>query len=102
VQSLTALFRTAGVYKQNGTPTAPFAFAFHFTGTAWTVHPFGLAKIGQRITKVERQLHESYAIQRRLEFGENQLELETAMTMPTPHPFPGPQTPPGPPPPRST
>lgn len=67
VQSLTALFRTSGVWKQNGTPTAAFAWCFHFTGTAWTIHPYGMAKIGQRITKVTQQLQESYGIQMRLE-----------------------------------
>lgn len=67
VQSLTALFRTSGIYKQNGTPTAPFAWCFHFTGTAWTIHPYGLAKIGQRITRVTQQLQESYGMQLRLE-----------------------------------
>lgn len=67
VQSLTALFRTSGVYKQNGTPTAAFAWAFHFTGTAWTIHPFGMAKIGKRITRVTQQLQESYGMQLRFE-----------------------------------
>lgn len=67
VQSLTAMFRTAGIWKQNGTPTAPFAWCFHFTGTAWTVHPYGMAKIGKQLTKVERQLQESYGIQMRLQ-----------------------------------
>ena len=76
VQSLTALFRTSGIWKQNGTPTAPFAWCFHFTGTAWTIHPYGMAKIGQRITKVTQQLQESYGIQMRLELeGELGREL---------------------------
>lgn len=67
VQSLTALFRTSGVWKQNGTPTAAFAWAFHFTGTAWTIHPYGMAKIGKRITRVTQQLQESYGMQLRFE-----------------------------------
>lgn len=67
VQSLTALFRTAGIWKQNGTPTSNFTWCFHFTGTAWTVHPYGMAKIGARLAKVTQQLHESYGMQMRLE-----------------------------------
>lgn len=77
VQSLTALFRTAGIWKQNGTPTAPFAWCFHFTGTAWTIHPYGMAKIGQRITRVTQQLQESYGIQMRLQLeGAEQMAVE--------------------------
>lgn len=67
VQSLTALFRTAGIWKQNGTPTSGYAWAFHFTGTAWTVHPYAVAKLASRMTRVTQQLQESYAIQLRLE-----------------------------------
>ena len=67
VRSLTAMFRTAGIWKQNGTPTAPFSWCFHFTGTAWTVHPYGMAKIGKQLIKVDRQLQDSYGIQMRLQ-----------------------------------
>lgn len=73
VQSLTALFRTSGIWKQNGTPTAPFAWCFHFTGTAWTIHPYGMAKIGQRITRVTQQLQESYGMQMRLQLEDVEL-----------------------------
>lgn len=78
VQSLTALFRTAGVWKQNGTPTSAFAWAFHFTGTAWTVHPYALPKVAARITRVTQQLQESYAIQLRLELDDSESPALTA------------------------
>jgi hypothetical protein len=74
VVSLCRLFRTAGIWKQNGTPTAKYAYCFHFTGTAWTVVPVGMAAIGKQLLKVTHQLQQSYAMQMRLElegFGRN-------------------------------
>lgn len=67
VISLCRLLRTAGIFKQNGTPTAKFAQCFHFTGTAWTILPVAMATIGKRLVKVTHQLQQSYAIQMRLE-----------------------------------
>jgi hypothetical protein len=67
VVTLGRLFRTAGIWKQNGTPTAAYVECFHFTGTAWTVMPIGVARIAKRILRVTHQLQQSYAIQMRLE-----------------------------------
>ncbi len=60
-------FRTAGIWKQNGTPTSKWDQCFHFTGTAWTVLPVAIGRIGKRLLKVERQIQQGYAIQLRLQ-----------------------------------
>lgn len=60
-------FRTAGIWKQNGTPTSKWDQCFHFTGTAWTVLPIAIARIGKRLLKVEHQVQQGYAIQLRLQ-----------------------------------
>lgn len=60
-------FRTAGIWKQNGTPTSKWDQCFHFTGTAWTVLPISIARIGKRLLKIEHQIQQGYAIQLRLQ-----------------------------------
>lgn len=82
VISLCRLFRAAGIFKQNGSPTAKYAQCFHFTGTAWTILPVAMARIGKQLVKVTHQLQQSYAIQLRLQlegFGQG-IDLEQTST----------------------
>jgi prophage antirepressor-like protein len=72
VNELTRRLRTAGVLKQTGAPRAKFADLFWFTGSAWTVHPYAVRRLAQRIAVRDRVLGE----QRQFHFIQGRLELE--------------------------
>lgn len=67
VVTLRAAMISAGLLKQVGTPRADFEACFHFTGSAWTVHPHMLKRVALRLARLQRSINASYDEQLALE-----------------------------------
>lgn len=60
VVTLKQAMISAGLLKQVGTPRADFEACFHFTGSAWTVHPHMLKRVAMRLLKLDRAIRASH------------------------------------------
>lgn len=56
VPLLCRTLRSAGVLKQNGSPTKKYAHFLWFTGTAWNVHPHMVAELAGRVNEATHQI----------------------------------------------
>lgn len=74
VVTLKAALISSGLFKQVGTPKADFEACFHFTGSAWTVHPHMLKRVALRLLRLERAIRASHDEQLALE-GVGQAEV---------------------------
>lgn len=68
VNEMTRILRTAGVLKQNGSPTKRYRHMFWFTGTAWTIHPHVIPEMVAKVYDTGRELQDFRFIQARLQF----------------------------------
>lgn len=60
VVSLNAALKSSGLFKQVGSPKADYEKWFHFTGTAWTVHPHCFKKVAVKLLKLDRAIRTSH------------------------------------------
>lgn len=60
VVSLNAALKSSGLFKQVGSPKADYEKWFHFTGTAWTVHPHCFKKVAIKLLKLDRAIRASH------------------------------------------
>jgi hypothetical protein len=60
IVSLNAALRSSGLFKQVGSPKADYEKWFHFTGTAWTVHPHCFKKVAVKLLKLDRAIRASH------------------------------------------
>lgn len=67
VVTLKAALISSGLFKQVGSPKADYEQWFHFTGTAYTVHPHCFRKVAAKLLKLQRAIAASHDEQLALE-----------------------------------
>lgn len=60
VVSLNAALKSSGLFKQVGSPRADYEKWFHYTGTAWTVHPHCFKKVATKLLRLDRAIRASH------------------------------------------
>lgn len=67
VITLKAALISSGLFKQVGSPKSDYEKWFHFTGTAYTVHPHCFKKVAAKLLKLQRAITASHDEQLALE-----------------------------------
>lgn len=77
VITLKAALISSGLFKQVGSPKADYEKWFHFTGTAYTVHPHCFKKVAVKLLRLQRAITASHDEQLALDVAGNVPALST-------------------------